>query len=155
MIKYLLLLLPLLVFSNQIKVEHSIMKPLGKMVQTNAQITQLSDQKQEIVSRLSGHVEAYYVKAGEHVKSGDKVVLIESIILSKLTADYLALVQQIKPAKSQVNTTRILYKKGLASKNQLSAHLIALETLRSQKNALASQLQTLGLHPSKLTKATD
>ena len=131
------------------------MKPLGKIVKTNAQITQLSDQKQEIVSRLSGHVEAYYVKAGEDVKSGDKVVLIESIALSKLTADYLALVQQIKPAKAQVNTTKTLYKKGLASKNQLSAHLIALETLRSQKNALASQLQTLGLSPDKLTKATD
>ena len=155
MTKYLLLLLPFLTYAAQIKIEHTMMKPLGEMVQTNAKITQLSDQKQEIVSRLSGHVEAYYVKAGEHVKSGDKVVLIESIALAKLTADYLALTQQIKPALSQVTSTRKLYKKGLASKNQLSAHLIALETLRSQKNALSSQLQTLGIKTAALTKATD
>lgn len=155
MTKYLLLLLPILAFSNQIKVEHTIIKPLGKMVQTNAQITQLSDQKQQIVSRLSGHVETYYVKAGEHVKNGDKVVLIESIALSKRTADFLALKAQMRPAQAQVNTTRTLYKKGLASKNQLSSHTIALETLRSQKNALASQLQTLGIDTDKLTKATD
>jgi RND family efflux transporter MFP subunit len=155
MIRYLLMLLPLLAFSNQIKVEHPIMKPLGMMVQTNARITQLSDQKQEIVSRLSGHVEAYYVKAGEHVKSGDKVVLIESIELSKRTADYLALKQQIIPAQAQATSTSKLYKKGLASKNELNAHLIALETLRSEKNALASQLQTLGVDVVNLTVSTD
>ena len=155
MTKYLLILLPFLAWGAQIKIEHTMMKPLGKMVKTNAQITQLSDQKQEIVSRLSGHVEAYYVKAGEEVKSGDKVVLIESITLSKLTADYLALTQQIKPALAQVTSTRKLYKKGLASKNQLSAHLIALEALRSQRNALSSQLQTLGIKTATLTKATD
>jgi RND family efflux transporter MFP subunit len=125
------------------------------MLQTNAQITQLSYQKQEIVSRLSGHVEMYYVKAGDTVKSGDKVVLIESIDIAKRTADYLALGQQIKPALTQVTSTRVLYKKGLASKNQLNQHLIALETLRSQKEALASQLQTLGIDTDTLTKATD
>jgi len=155
MTKFLLLLFPFLVWGNQIKIEHAMIKPLGKMIQTNAQITQLSDQKQEIVSRLSGHVEAYYVQAGQMVKKGDKVVLIESIALAKLTADYLALKQQIKPALGQANTTRKLYKKGLASKNQLSTHLITLETLRSQKNALSSQLQTLDIDADKLTKATD
>jgi RND family efflux transporter MFP subunit len=155
MTKLLLLLLPLWGWANGIDIANVIQKPLGKIVRTNAQITQLSDQKQEIVSRLAGHVEAYYVKAGEVVKRGDKVVLIESIALSKLTADYLALIQQIQPARAQVSTTRKLYKKGLSSKNDLNTHIIALETLRAQKNALASQLQTLGIQTSTLKKATD
>ena len=155
MTKILLLLLPLWVWANHIELAHATNKPLGKIVRTNAQITQLSDQKQEIVSRLTGHVEVYYVKAGKAVKKGDKVVLIESITLSKLTADYLALIQQIQPAKAQVNTTRKLYKKGLSSKNELTTHKIALERLRAQKNALASQLQTLGINASTLKKATD
>jgi len=155
MIRYLLILLPILGMSEQIEMSHVMKKPLGHIVQTNAQITQLSDQKQEIVSRLSGHVEAYYVKAGEEVKNGDKVVLIESIALGKLSADFLALKQQIRPAQAQVTSTRKLYKKGLSSKNQLTTHLIALETLRSQKDALASQLETLGVDSSKLMKSTD
>jgi multidrug efflux pump subunit AcrA (membrane-fusion protein) len=155
MTKYLLLLLPLLGLANQITVEHAQMRPLGKIIQTNAEITQLSDQKQEIVSRLSGHVEAYFVKAGEKVKSGDKVVLIESIKLSKMSATYIALLQQVKAAKEQLSTTRKLYKKRLTSKNDLSNSIIALEEIRSKQNALASQLESLGITPSKLTKATD
>ena len=155
MIRYLLILFPILGMSGQIEMAHVTQKPLGHIVHTNAQITQLSDQKQEIVSRLSGHVEAYYVKAGEAVKTGDKMVLIESIALSKLSADFLAFMQQIRPAQAQVNTTRKLYKKGLSSKNELNAHLLSLETLRSQKNALASQLKTLGVDAAELTKATD
>ena len=155
MTRYLLLLLPLLGFATAIKVEHVTLQPLGQVLHTNAKITQLSSQKQEIVSRLGGHVEAYYVKDGQAVKQGDKVVLIESIDLSKLSADYLALKQQMRPAQAQVNTTRKLYKKGLASKNQLSSHLIALERLRAQKDALSSRLQTLGIDANKLTKATD
>ena len=155
MTKYLLLLLPLLGFSSAIKVEHAQLKPLGKIIKTNAQITQLSNQKQEIVSRLTGHLEQYYVQAGQHVKSGDKVALIESIELSKMTAEYLALIQQERAAQIQKDASMKLHKKGLSSQNDLSNAIIALEGIRSKQNALASQLKSLGLEPSKLTKATD
>ena len=150
-----LLLLPLFVHASNINVEHSQLKPLGKLVQTNAQITQLSDQKQTIVSRLSGHLEAYYVKPGQHVSKGDKVVLIESIELSKMTAGYLALVKQLDAASTQKNTAITLHNKGLSSQNDVSNAIIALENIRSQKNTLASQLSSLGLQAEKLTKATD
>lgn len=155
MTKYLLSFLPILAMASQIEMSHATLKPWGKIVHTNAQITQLSNQKQEIVSRLSGHVEAFYVKAGEAVNSGDKVALIESIALSKLSADYLALKAQMHPAQRQVNSIRKLYKKGLSSKNELTSVELTLETLRSKKNALASQLQALGINTKQLTKATD
>jgi len=155
MTKYLLLLLPLLGFATAIKVEHAELKPLGKIIKTNAQITQLSNQKQEIVSRLIGHLERYYVRAGQYVKSGEKVALIESIELSKMTAEYLALVQQGKAAQVQKNASKKLNQKGLSSQNDLSNTIIALEEIRSKQNALASQLKSLGLNPSTLTKTTD
>lgn len=155
MTKYLLLLLPLLSFSSAIKVEHAELKPLGKMVQTNAQIIQLSNQKQEIVSRLSGHLERYYVQAGQHVKNGEKVALIESIELSKMSAAYLALIHQSKAAEIQKNATMKLHQKGLSSQNDLSNAIISLEEIRSKKNALASQLKSLGINPATLKEATD
>jgi len=155
MTKFLLLLLPLLGFASAIKVEHATLKPLGKMVQTNAKITQLSNQKQEIVSRLSGHLEAYYVQAGQHVKNGEKVALIESIELSKMSAEYVALIQQAKAALIQKNTSMKLNKKGLSSQNDLSNAIIALEEIRSKQNALASQLKSLGIDPTTLKEATD
>jgi len=155
MTKYLLLLLPLLGFASAIKLEHAELRPLGKIIKTNAEITQLSNQKQEIVSRLSGHLEAYYVKPGQHVKEGDKVVLIESIELSKMTAEYLALIQQLKATENQINTAMTLHKKGLASQNDVSNAIIALENIRSKQSALTSQLRSLDIKPKSLKKATD
>lgn len=155
MTKYLLLLLPLLGFSSAIKVEHATLQPLGSMVHTNAQITQLSSQKQEIVSRLSGHLEAYYVEPGQDVKNGDKVALIESIELSKMTAEYLALIKQLQAAKNQMNTAMTLHKKGLASQNDVSNAIIALENIRAKQSALSSQLHSLGITPDTLTSPTD
>jgi len=142
-------------YASEIKIEHAQRKPLGKMVHTNAKITQLSNQKQEIVSRLSGHLEAYYVKAGQAVKKGDKVALIESIALSKMSAEYLALNQQATAAQKQKNAASKLYKKGLASANDLNKAIISLQEIRSKQNALASQLRSLGINVKNSHKATD
>lgn len=159
MTKYLLFLLPILLplwlFASEISIEHATEKPLGKMIQTNAQITQLSNQKQNIVSRLSGHLEAYYIKPGEKVSKGDKIVLIESTELSKMTAEYLALIKKLEARKTQKNTAMTLHKKGLASQNDVSNAIIALENIRSQKNTLASQLSSLGFDSQTLKEATD
>ena len=160
MIKTLLLILPLLAFANEtatnrISMDHAKMKPLGKIVRTNAQITQLSDQKQKIVSRLPGHVEKYFVTTGQHVKAGDKVALIESITLSKMSADYVALRQQAKAAKEQLATAKKLYKKGLTSQNELNQKIIEIEEVLAQQSALASQLDSLGIDAEKMKSATD
>jgi len=160
MTRYLLLafvFLALATYSNAsaIQMAHAQKKPLGTMVHTNAKITQLSNQKQEIVSRLSGHLEAYYVKAGQLVKKGDKVALIESIALSKMSAGYLSLNQQAIAAQKQKNTASTLHKKGLASANDLNKAIISLQEIRSKQNALASQLRSLGIDVKNLHQATD
>jgi biotin carboxyl carrier protein len=155
MIKTLFLLLPLLAFSNPISMEHAKLKPLGKIVRTNAQITQLSDQKQKIVSRLPGHVEKYFVTTGQHVKKGDKVVLIESIDLSKISAQYVAMKQQAKAAKEQLATAKKLYKKGLTSQNELNQKIIEIEEILATQSALESQLKSLGIKATDLKSATD
>ena len=155
MTRTLLFLLPILAFSNQISMEHAQHKPLGKIVKTNAQITQLSDQKQKIVSRLPGHVEMYFVKTGQEITTGDKVALIESIELSKMTAEYVALKQQAKAAKEQLATAKKLYRKGLTSQNELNQNIIEIEDVLAKQNALESQMKSLGIDASKLTRATD
>jgi len=155
MIKYLLLLLPLLGFSSSITMDHAMLQPLGKMIQTNAEITQLSEQKQEIVSRLSGHVERYFISAGQHVKNGDKIALIESIELSRMSAEYVSLLKQTKASKAQLTTAKTLHTKGLSSQNDISNAIITLEEIYAKQNALTSQLKSLGIKPETLTEATD
>ncbi len=150
-----LVLLPIFALADQITMAHAVKKPLGKIVRTNAQITQLSDQKQKIVSRLPGHVEKYFVTTGQQVKKGDKVALIESIALSKMSATYVALRQQAKAAREQLSTAKSLYKKGLTSQNDLNQMIIEIEDVLSRQSALASQMQSLGIKASELTTATD
>lgn len=158
MTKYILLfslLFPLKGLASEIKIEHAGLKPLGKVIQTNAQITQLPGQKQEVVSRLSGHLETYFVTPGQDVKEGDKTALISSIELSKMTAEHIALLEQSKAAEAQKNNTVKLHKKGVASQNDLSNAIIALQEIRSKQNALSSQLKSLGINPDELKSATD
>ena len=151
----LLILIPIFTFADVITIAKAVQKPLGRVVTTNAQIVQLSNQQQKIVSRLAGHVEKYFVKTGDRVRKGDKVALIESIALSQMTADFVSLRRQAEAAKAQLATTRTLYKKGLASKDALNVKRIALQEILAKQNALASQLKSLGITPQKLHKATD
>jgi RND family efflux transporter MFP subunit len=135
--------------------DHAVAKPLGEVVRTNAQITQLADQKQQIVSQIPGHIEAYYVEPGQEVREGDRVVLIQSMAFSKMSADYIALGTQLKAAQRQLASARKLYKKGLTSQNELNDRIITVKELESKRNTLASQLHSLDTAPSKLTKTTD
>ncbi len=151
----LLILLPLALTAQDITMAHAKEETLGKIISVNAQITQLSSQKQKIVSRLPGHVEHYFVTPGQKVKKGDKVVLIESISLSKMTAEYLALKEQAKAANEKLETARKLYKKGLTSQSDFNQIIIESENVLSKLNALRSQLTSLGVNTATLKKATD
>ena len=148
-------LLPIFAAAAQIKTDIAQTGNIGKVIQTNAEITQLSDQKQQIVSRLPGHIENYFVKPGSHVNKGMKVAELTSIALSKMTAEYLALKVQERAAASQRKTAEILYKKGLGSRNELNNKIVSLERIRGKRNALAASLRSLGIDPEALKAPTD
>ena len=148
-------LLPIFAAPIQIKTDIAQTGKIGKVIRTNAEITQLSDQKQQIVSRLPGHIENYFVKPGSHVNKGMKVAELTSIALSKMTAEYLALKAQERAAASQRKTAEILYKKGLGSRNELNNKIVSLERIRGKRNALAASLRSLGIDPEALKAPTD
>ena len=52
------------------------MRAFGKSVELNAQIIQLSNAKQSVMSQVGGHIEKYFVKVGQSVKDGQKVQII-------------------------------------------------------------------------------
>ncbi len=151
----LLALCSIFAVADTIKLEKAQLKPLGKIVTTNAKITQLSNQKQQIVSILGGHIENYFVKPGAEVKKGDRVALIQSMDLSKMTAEYIALSRQIEAARYDLDTAEKLYQKGVGSKQEKNAKLIVLQEIKSKRNTLRSQLKALGIDPDRLKEATD
>ncbi|BDY13724.1 efflux RND transporter periplasmic adaptor subunit [Hydrogenimonas cancrithermarum] len=141
--------------ASDIVIEKATMQSFGKQLRVNAKIVQLSNQRQQIVSRLGGHLETYYVEPGQTVKRGGKIAKIQSLELSKMTADYLALGKKIEAVRERLASTKKLYEKGLASKQDLNREQIALAGVEADRNALASQLRSLGIDPGRLKSATD
>ncbi len=125
-----------------------------KNVELNAQIIQLPNAKQSIMSQVSGHIEKYFVKAGQKVKRGQKVVLIESITISKMTSNYISQKKQLIAQEKNYKATLALYKKGMTSLQALNRESITKDGLLAKLNALKSQLSTLGIKTSQLERAS-
>lgn len=130
-------------------------KSFGKILRTNAKVVQLSDQKQRIVSRLGGHLEAYHVKPGSSVKRDDAIATLKSLRLSRMSAQYLSLKKELAAAKQKLASTQTLYKKGLASRTDLNREEMNAAGVEAKLGALKTQLQSLGIDPNRLKKPTD
>ena len=75
--------------------DKAILKEFGASVELNSQIIQLSNSSQSVMSLVSGHIEKYYVKVGQKIKEGQKIVLIKSMLISQMTANYIAQKEQL------------------------------------------------------------
>ncbi len=142
-------------FASDIVIEKSVLRSFGKELHLNAKIVQLSNQRQQIVSRLGGHLERYYVQPGETVKKGDKIAQIQSLELSRMSAEYIALGKKLEAAKARLTSTKKLYEKGLASEHDLNREKIAMATIEAERNAVASQLASLDIDTKSLKEPTD
>ncbi|MCF6309536.1 MAG: efflux RND transporter periplasmic adaptor subunit [Sulfurimonas sp.] len=141
-------------FSVEIPTAHAQEKKFGKSVELNAQIIQLSNASQSVTSLVSGHLEKYFVDPGQKVKAGQKIALIESILVSKMTADYIALNKQYKALDENYISTKKLYDSGMTSMRELNNQSIQKNAMLAQINALKSQLNTLNIDTKNLKQAT-
>jgi len=153
-----LLLASLILASSLLATEIPISKvslhKFNKSVALNAQIIQLSNAQQSVTSLVAGHLEKYYVKPAQKVKEGQRVALIESIVVSKMSADYLALKKQLQATDKNYKSVKKLYEKGMTSMQELNNQEIKRSKINAQLTALESQLSTLGIKAEKLKRAT-
>ncbi|WP_321779487.1 efflux RND transporter periplasmic adaptor subunit [Sulfurimonas sp.] len=141
-------------FSSEIPLEHVELRAFSKSVELNGQIIQLSNASQAVMSQVGGHLERYFVKAGQSVKKGQKIVLIESILISKMTAEFISLKKQLDSQEKNYNATKSLYEKGMTSLVKMNAQSIKKDELLAKLTALKSQLQTLDININKIDKAS-
>ena len=141
-------------FSIEIPTGHTKLRLFGKSIELNSQIIQLSNAKQSVTSLVSGHLEKYFVEAGQSVKAGQKIALIESILVSKMTADFISLKKQVIALNENYDASKKLYDKGMLSTQKLNNLRIEKDSMDSKIAALLSQLQTLGIETKNLNKAT-
>ena len=138
----------------EIPTAHAQLHKFGKSVAVNAQVVRLSNAKQNIMSMVGGHIEKYYVKPAQEVKRGQKIALIESIMLSQMTANYVALQEQYRALNTNYKSTKKLYDKGMTSQQELNNQSIKRDAMRSKINALRSQLETMGIRTKGMRKAS-
>jgi len=141
-------------FALEIPLEKVSMHNFNKSVDLNAQVIQLANAEQSITTLVSGHLEKYFVKPAQKVKEGQRVALLESIVVSKMSANYLALKKQLNAVSKNYEATKNLYAKGMTSMQELNNQEIKKSEINSKLTALESQLETLGINANKLTKAT-
>lgn len=141
-------------FAIDIPTAHTKERAFSSSVELNAQIIQLSNASQSVTTQISGHLEKYYIQPGQRVKAGQKIALIESITVSKMTADFISLKKQYTALKKNYKATKKLYENGMTSMQELNNQTIQKDAMSAQVNALESQLKTLRIDTGKLTKAS-
>ncbi len=155
MTKILLLsLVTINLFASDIPVDFVKKHKFAESINVNAQIIQLSNAKQSIMSLLDGHIEKYYVNAGDKVKKNQPIALIDSITLSNMTSQYLSLKKQFNSLRKNFQATQTLYKKGLTSLQELNTQKARQDEMVSKINTLRSQLVTLGIDIKALKEPT-
>ena len=125
-----------------------------KEIALNAKVVQLSNAKQAVMSQVSGHIETYYVKPNQKIKKGEKIALLQSTMLSELSAKYVSIKKQYHRLLQTYTSNQTLYKKGLISTQELSGLSIQKEAMQAQLLTLKSKLQTLGVDTNTLQTAS-
>lgn len=148
------LLLSATLFSVEIPISHTKLHSFGKSVELNSKVIQLSNAKQSVTSLISGHLEKYFVEAGQYVKAGQKIALIESIEISKMTADYISLKEQYLSLSNNYKASKNLYDKGMLAMQELNNLTIEKNAMNSKIIGLESQLHTLDIDIKNLKEAT-
>jgi len=126
----------------------------GKSVALNSKVIQLSNAQQSVMSLVDGYIERYYVVAGEKVHTGQKIAVIKSTVLSKLTSDYISFKEQFIALEKNYNATKTLYAKGMTSMLELNTQSMQRDAIIHKIASLKSQLETLGIKADKLRKAS-
>jgi cobalt-zinc-cadmium efflux system membrane fusion protein len=150
----LLITLTLTLFAVEIPTKHATQRAFGKSVELNAQIVQLSNASQSIMSLVGGHIEEYYVSVGQSVKKGQKIVLIESIMISNMTANFISQKKQLEAQEKNYQASKSLYDKGMTSMQELNTQSIKKDEVLAKLTSLKSQLNTLGINTETLKEAS-
>lgn len=141
-------------YAIDVPIEKVEMHGFGKSVDLNSKIIQLSSNKQSIMALLDGRIKEYFVKVGDRIEKGQKIALIESIELSKMTSEYVSLKNQYLSLNQNYNANKKLYKKGIVSLETLNTVSMQKNEMLARIETLKSQLKTLGLNPKKIKSTT-
>lgn len=136
--------------AGQIPIETVQSRPFGQTIEANAKVIQQNNDQHAVTSSLEGYLEAYYVRAGDAVKKGDKIAKLRSIALSKLAIDYQSLNTQYSHFDKNFQSDKNLYERGMLSRQEMTSKQIQRDALLSQIKGIEIQMQGSNVNPKSL-----
>ena len=133
-----------------IPTQRAQIRPFGATIDVNAKIIQQNSDQQAITSPLSGYIEAYYVRAGDRVKKGDKIAKIISTELSKMAVDYQSLKTQYGYLDKNFQSNKELYERGMLSTQEFTSKQIERDAMLWQIKSIEATLKTSNIKPEAL-----
>lgn len=118
-----------------------------------------NDRQHEINALVSGRKQQWYVRDGSPIKKGDPIIKIvdnDPLLLEKLSAEKRQISAKLDAAQNAEKTagldldrTKELYEKGLASKREFERAKIRVEELRARSAEAAAELNRIDISLSR------
>lgn len=134
----------------QIPTETVQSRPFGATIDVNAKVIQQNNDQYAVTTSLEGYIEAYYVRAGDTVKKGEKIARLRSLALSKLAIDYQSLKTRYAHFDKNFQSDKALYERGMLSRQEMTTKQIERDGLLSQIQGIEVQLKASNVTPSSL-----
>jgi len=139
----------------QIPTETVQFRPFGATIEVNAKVIQQNNDRHVVTTSLEGYIEAYYVRAGDTVKKGDRIARLRSIALSKLAIDYQSLKTQYAHFDKNFQSDKALYDRGMLSRLEMTTKQIERDALLSQIKGIEVQLKGSNVNLSSLKNSSN
>ena len=127
---------------------------IERIIELPGEIVLNADKLAHVVPRVSGIAVEVLKSAGEQVKKGELLAVIESRELAEARASYLAATEREKIAAANFRREERLWKKRITSEQEYLNARQALTEARISKNSVEQQLHAIGLTEADIKTMT-
>ncbi len=152
----LLIVLPILAFSQTVKLDEKVMQKLGVKLYTvklekvketltlPSQVSEYAGFVAEIYPPVSGIVKKVFVKEGDHVKKGSPLALVYSPHIAELQAQIRMAKVKLQTAQETLKREEMLYKEEVIPYVRYYGAKIEYERSKGEYEALLASLKSFG-----------
>jgi len=127
---------------------HITMDTISTTVEANGHIELLPNNLATINPPINGFIEKINCIEGQTVKKGDVLFVLKHPDIIELQKNYIQAVNKLNVAQQEVDRQKILSDANVSAQKRYQQALAACQTANAQKNAVAEQLQFIGINPN-------
>lgn len=112
-----------------------------------------NNHKAMATSLFGGVIRTLQVEIGDPIKKGQVIATISNPQFIEIQEEYLSINSRIEFAELELNRQKTLYEGEVGAKKNLQSAQAELNTLKTRKASLESQLRMMGIRPNSLSNS--